>query len=207
MPPIEPGRVGDIEVPHELLEIPPGGLHQEMKVVAHQDVGEDLGLVDVRGAPQQIEKGRAVGIGGKDVLSVITAAGYMVIGILELDSKWPCHTSKCMVLCNYVKDKDLTPVRSHICNSRVWEQVTGQAPPVKPPTSKDYANAGLPWFDYYDEKVTAIGGSSELAGMKSVGKKFNELGLDLPDNEPIKTENIVKLRAGLNKEQVREWRE
>jgi hypothetical protein len=57
MPPIEPGRVGDIEVPHELLEIPPGGFHQEMKVVAHQDVGEDLGLVDVRGAPQQIEKG------------------------------------------------------------------------------------------------------------------------------------------------------
>jgi hypothetical protein len=92
MPPIEPGRVGDIEVPHELLEISPRGFHQQMKVVAHQDVGEDLGLVDVRRASQQIEKGKAVGIGAKDILSVIAATGYMIIGILELDSKWPCHT-------------------------------------------------------------------------------------------------------------------
>ena len=109
MPPIEPGGVGDIEVPHELLEIAPWGFHQEMKVVAHQDVGENLGLVDVRGAPQQIEKGQAVGIGGKDILSVITATGYMVIGILELDPKRPCHDSECMAFCCFIKDKDLTP--------------------------------------------------------------------------------------------------
>jgi hypothetical protein len=81
-----------------------------MKVVAHQEVGEDLGLVDVRGAPQQIEKGQAVGIGGKDILSVITATGYMVIGILELDPKGPCHASKCTILTCFVKDKDLTPM-------------------------------------------------------------------------------------------------
>ena len=112
MPPIEPGRVGDIKVPHELLEIPPGGFHQEMKVVAHQDVGEDLSLVYFRGTSQQIEKGQAVGIGGKDILSVVTATGYMIIGIFELDPKWPCHASKCIVFCLFVKDKDLTPIRA-----------------------------------------------------------------------------------------------
>jgi hypothetical protein len=117
MPPIEPGRVGDIEVPHELLEISPRGFHQEMKVVTHQGIGEDLGLVNVRGASQQIEKGEAVGIGGKDMLSVVTATGYMIIGILELDPKWPCHASKCMVLRDIVKDKDLTPILTPKCPS------------------------------------------------------------------------------------------
>ena len=53
-------------MPHELLEIPPGSLHQQVKVIAHQDVGENLRLVDVGGAAQEIEKGRAVGIRGKD---------------------------------------------------------------------------------------------------------------------------------------------
>ena len=108
MPPIEPGRVGDIEVPHELLEIPPRGFHQEMKVVAHQDIGEDFCLVNVRGASQQIQKGQSVGIGGKDILSVVTATGYMIIGIFELDPKRPCHASKCTILSCFVKDKDLT---------------------------------------------------------------------------------------------------
>jgi hypothetical protein len=81
-----------------------------MKVVAHQDVGEDFGLVDVRGAFKQIEKGQAVGIGKKDNLSVIAATGYMVIGILELDPKWPGHASKCTISSGFVKDKDLTPI-------------------------------------------------------------------------------------------------
>jgi hypothetical protein len=94
----------------------------------------------------------------------------------------------------------------HICNSLAWKQVTGQAPPTKPPTSMDYTNARLPWFDYYDERAIALGGSNELAGLKSVGKKFSELGLDLPDNESVQTDYIIKLRHGLKKDQVREWR-
>ena len=112
IPPIEPSRVGDIKVSHELLEIPPGGFNQEMKVVAHQDIGEDLSLVYFRGTSQQIEKGQAVGIGGKDILSVITATGYMIIGIFELDPKWPCHALQCTILSCFVKDKDLTLISS-----------------------------------------------------------------------------------------------
>jgi hypothetical protein len=93
----------------------------------------------------------------------------------------------------------------HICNSLVWKQVTGQAPPTKPPTSKNYTDAGLPWFDYYNEKATALSGSSELAGLKSVYEKFNKLGLDLPDNESVHTSSVVKLRQGLKRDQVQEW--
>jgi len=62
-----------------------------MKVVAHQDVGENLCLVDFGGASQQTKEGQAVGIGGIDVLAGIASTGYVIIGILELDSKGPCH--------------------------------------------------------------------------------------------------------------------
>lgn len=85
VPPIVPGRIGDVEMPHELLEIPQGCLHQQVKVVTHQDIGENLGLVDIRRSAQEIEKGRAVGIGGKDRLAGVTSAGDMVVSILVLD--------------------------------------------------------------------------------------------------------------------------
>jgi len=106
---IGPSRVGDIEVPHELLEISPGGFHQKMKMVAHQNIGEDLGLVNVRRASQQIKKDRTVGIGEKDILPVVSAAGYMIIGILKLDPKGTCHNIKCTATSRIVKIKDLTP--------------------------------------------------------------------------------------------------
>jgi hypothetical protein len=44
------------------------------------------------------------------MLSVVTATGYMIIGILELNPEGPCHDAECMVLCYFVKDKDLTPI-------------------------------------------------------------------------------------------------
>ena len=88
---------------------PQGRLHQQMEVIAHQDVGEDLGLVDLGGASQQIEEGVAVGIGGEDILAGIASTGDMIIGILELDPKGPGHDSDCMNLYLFVKDKDLTP--------------------------------------------------------------------------------------------------
>jgi hypothetical protein len=108
--PVEVGRIGDVEVPHEFLEIAPGGLHQQVKVVVHQNVGKDLRLIDVSGAFQQIEKSQTVGIGEKDILSVIAATGNMVIGILELNPKWPCHVLTCITLRCFIKNKDLTPI-------------------------------------------------------------------------------------------------
>ena len=39
----------------------------------------------------------------------------------------------------------------HLCNSMIWRQVTGSEPPTVPPTAQEYAGAGLPWFEYYDD--------------------------------------------------------
>jgi hypothetical protein len=92
----------------------------------------------------------------------------------------------------------------HIANSLVWRQVTGQQPPTVPPTAKEYAKAGLPWFDYYGEGAV-VGGSGILAKLKSVMQLGKEKGdVPLPENEPVEAVPVIELRRGLAKDQVRE---
>jgi len=94
----------------------------------------------------------------------------------------------------------------HIANSMVWRQITGEQPPTTPPTAKEYTKAGLPWFDFYSENA-AVEGSSILKGLKSVfgmGKAKGDV--PLPENESVTPAQVVGLRDGLGKGQVREWR-
>ena len=99
------------------------------------------------------------------------------------------HTSRCFV---------------HIANSLVWRVITGQNPPTPPPTSKEYNDAGLPWFDYYSDGK-ALKGSKKLKGMKSVAEMGKQKGdVPLPENETVTPETVVHLRAKLAKGQVRE---
>ena len=93
----------------------------------------------------------------------------------------------------------------HICNSMVWHDLTGKWPPTVPPTARKYTKAGLPWFDYYDDKLRSLKGSAVLNKLKSIaqfGKKKSPL---LPENEPVKPENVINLRPGLKPGRVREW--
>jgi hypothetical protein len=100
------------------------------------------------------------------------------------------HTSRCFV---------------HLVNSLGWKQITGQRPPQEPIKAETYTSAGLPWFDYYDADAKALGGSSILGGLKSVLEKSREKRENpLPDNTSLCPSNIVHLRAGLRKDQVRE---
>ena len=100
------------------------------------------------------------------------------------------HTSRCFI---------------HLVNSATWQAVTGQRPPSKPPTARQYTIAGYPWFDYYDAEMKALDGSKTLAGVKSVKAKAEEKRAEpLPANDSISVTNIVNLRAGLRPGQVRE---
>ena len=93
----------------------------------------------------------------------------------------------------------------HIANSLVWHSITGELPPTAPPTAKEYTDAGLPWFDYYNESATAVSGSSILEKIKSIYNLGKEKGdVPLPENEPVETNVVVKLRSGLKKDEVRE---
>ena len=100
------------------------------------------------------------------------------------------HASRCFV---------------HIANSMVWRAITGENPPTVPPTSKEYTNAGLPWFELYDEDSKALQGSLDLAGLKSVKEMGAEKGdVPLPENEAVSPDTVVPLRKRASKDQVRE---
>ena len=72
-------------------------------------------------------------------------------------------------------------------------------------TSKEYSRAGLPWFDYYDDKATPLNGSEELNGLKSVVETGKVKGdYPLPENESVITDKVIDLRKNLAKDEVRE---
>jgi hypothetical protein len=93
----------------------------------------------------------------------------------------------------------------HLANALVWRAITGDAPPTVPPTAAEYTRAGLPWFEYYDADRKALEGGDGLRGVKSVAEIGRAKGdVPLPENESVDTLNVVKLRAGLKKGEVRE---
>jgi hypothetical protein len=93
----------------------------------------------------------------------------------------------------------------HLANSLVWRAITGDQPPSVPFTAKEYNDHGLPWFDYYSDNSTALKGSEKLTSLKSVVEMGKKKGDNpLPENQSVNPDNIVKLRKGLKKGQVRE---
>ncbi len=73
-----------------------------------------------------------------------------------------------------------------IVNSTMWKQITGEPMPQVPVTASDYADAGLPWFDYYTDSP-AVAGSAALSELKSV---FT-LGKDKPDDLFASDESVI----------------
>ncbi|MFO8175498.1 MAG: hypothetical protein R6T96_14515 [Longimicrobiales bacterium] len=94
----------------------------------------------------------------------------------------------------------------HLANSLAWRAITGEDPPTPPLTSREYTEAGLPWFDYYGGDAKALEGSGVLGGLKSVLTVGKEKGANpLPENESVEPENRVHLGSGpLKPGQVRE---
>lgn len=82
----------------------------------------------------------------------------------------------------------------HILNSAQWQAATGKGAPGEPPTADDYTQAGLPWFDYYDDHLVALKGARELAGLDSVEAKWTKLGKEaLAGNEAVKPKPVINL--------------
>lgn len=81
----------------------------------------------------------------------------------------------------------------HLLNSEAYEAVTGLAPPTRPPTSADYSSAGLPWFEYYDERPS-IGGSEPLAELTSLASMADNRGEEIPGgNKSVEHIKTIKL--------------
>ena len=72
----------------------------------------------------------------------------------------------------------------HLVNSERYSQLTGQDPPTKPITAKQYADAKIPWFDYYLDNKT-LPSSKILAGLDGLAASLMKKGKDVDDNKPI----------------------
>ena len=82
----------------------------------------------------------------------------------------------------------------HVLNSTQWKAATGREPPGYTPNAADYTNAGLPWFDYYNDNATAMNGAAALAGLVSVKAKSVEFDEEvLLENDSVETPFVVKL--------------
>ena len=83
----------------------------------------------------------------------------------------------------------------HLLNSAHWRAATGEEQPPSPVTAQAYAQAGLPWFEYYDEKARPVGGSGILAGLKSLAAMATSKRKPLPDNASVAPGSIQVIHA------------
>jgi hypothetical protein len=58
----------------------------------------------------------------------------------------------------------------HIVNSQLWREITGEPVPSTPVDVRAYIEAGLPWFDLYDDGLGDIAPSEILANVKSISQ-------------------------------------
>jgi len=93
----------------------------------------------------------------------------------------------------------------HLANSLMWRSITGQKPPRTTATAHAYTKAGLPWFDYYDDRAQAVRGSLQLNQLKSVHTMGKLNGTNpLPENTSTTPGYVVQLRDGLGRHEVRD---
>lgn len=85
----------------------------------------------------------------------------------------------------------------HILNSAQWANATHARVPGQPPSAADYTKAGLPWFEYYDDKLGALTGAAKLSQLDSVAAKTVKLGeKPMGENDAVEPLKIVPLGPG-----------
>ena len=113
----------------------------------------------------------------------LAAGGLMRQEIYEdeygIDVWDTAHSSRCFV---------------HLVNSESYAAITGNNPPHPPVTKEEYAQHGIPWFDYYDEQNT-LGGSKILAGLDSLSQVAGKLGEKIWDNDPISIGTVKSIKG------------
>ena len=66
-----------------------------------------------------------------------------------------------------------------LANAEQWLSITGEEPPMSPISSEEYTDAGLPWFDYFDEDKKSIEGAEALSDIKSIKDIYKQKIKDL----------------------------
>ncbi len=72
----------------------------------------------------------------------------------------------------------------YLVNSSQYRELTGLAPPPTPISAQTYTDAGLPWFDLYDETRGDLAPGEKLAGVESIQEQATERGLAETEADP-----------------------
>jgi hypothetical protein len=81
----------------------------------------------------------------------------------------------------------------HLILADRWTEFTGEPLPAPPPTPRDYADAGIPWFDYASP-ARPLTTPAPLAGIQPVATLFKaKSGLELPGNGSISTAPCIQI--------------
>lgn len=83
----------------------------------------------------------------------------------------------------------------HILNSEAFRAVTGANPPPSPVGAQTYAQAGLPFFELYEEEESGIVGFESFDALKSVNRLERERGL-VDDAEQSVQPEVVAIYEG-----------
>ncbi|MGE7387274.1 hypothetical protein ACQKM2_17520 [Streptomyces sp. NPDC004126] len=75
-------------------------------------------------------------------------------------------------------DRPAARVFVHLVTPPEWRRITGEDAPPSPVDRAAYTQAGLPWYDYYDETGTDLPAAGPLAEVKPVGDWIGD------DHEP-----------------------
>lgn len=104
-----------------------------------------------------------------------------------------------------VWDKDTSgKVYVHIVNSMMYFEITGKESPPTPVSARSYTDAGLPWFDLYDEAEDDIKKSKVFDKVKSVKEMDKEKGFEgQQDDETVEVPDELVTKYHLNKDKVR----
>ena len=71
----------------------------------------------------------------------------------------------------------------YLVNSAQYQRFTGLEPPPTPIAAHTYTNAGLPWFDLYDEARGDVAATTRLAAVRSIRSQETEQQ-GAPHDEP-----------------------
>jgi hypothetical protein len=58
----------------------------------------------------------------------------------------------------------------HLVNSLQYREITGEEPPPSPVDARAYTEAGLPWFELYDQEADQLAAGEKLRGVRSLGQ-------------------------------------
>lgn len=111
-------------------------------------------------------------------------------GIIEQNIQKDRHDTR-----KWIKELTFTiPVQ--IFNTAQFRRVTGTEPPPYPLTAETYVEAGLPFFDLFEEEPSTVSGAGAFDSLKSINEIEQLQGLVIGEERGIHPRTVQLFNTG-----------